>query len=232
MAINEAADVQDRILGTYLERSGNSSDIISFSEALPIDEDFISKASAPSRHTLLHKFIESYLSAEFGYGARKGEEHHPPTVYRLLNEYNVKYKKIPYAGRNTNYDLYEMAAPIFKRLAHDTFCILFENRELMREFSLIVASLSNKLYPRTTYWPVWLKDSLFNRENGRCAMCLCDLTGVIAIGKKINIDHIIPISVRGTNDPTNLQVLCDECNLKKGNRNNNTSSARHVPWTL
>lgn len=232
LAIDEAANIQDRISGTYLEKSGNSSDIISFSEALSIDEDFISKASAPSRHTLLHKFIESYLSAEFSYGARKYEEHYPPTVYRLLNEYNIKYKEIPYKGRETNYNLYEIAVPTFKRLAHDIFFILFENRELMREFSRLVASLSNEVYPRATYWPTWLRDGLFNRERGRCAMCLCDLTGVIAIGKKIHIDHIIPVSVHGTNDPTNLQVLCDECNLKKGNRNDNTSSVRHVPWTL
>jgi hypothetical protein len=232
LAIDVAADVHDRISGTYLEKTGNAADIISLSEALPIDQNFISKASVPSRHTLLHKFIESYVSAEYHYGARKYEEEYPPMIYTLFNEYNIKYERIPYTGRDSNFSLYEMAVPAFRLLAHQAFCILFENRELMRDFSRLVASLSNGLYPRASYWPAWLEEALINRERGRCAICFCDLTGVIAIEKKIHIDHMIPISAHGTNDPTNLQVLCDSCNLKKGNRNDNTSAVRHVPWIL
>lgn len=232
LAIDFAAIIQDRIYQTYLEKTENFSDIISLGEALPIDKDFISKATTPNKHTLLHKFIESYISAEYYYGARKHEEIYPQSVYELLNGYNIKYKEIPYTGRDSNYSLYAIATPAFRMLAHDAFCLLFENRELMRQFGRLVTSLSNEVFPRTNYWPSWLRDALFNRERGRCAICSCDLTGVVAIGKKVNIDHIIPISVRGTNDPTNLQILCDACNLKKGNRNDNTSAVRHVPWTL
>jgi hypothetical protein len=232
LAIDVAADIQDRISGMYLGKTGNAADIISLGEALPIDQDFISKSLTPSRHTLLHKFIENYVSAEYQYGARKYEEEYPPMIYTLLNEYNVQHNEIPYTGRDSNYSLYEIAMPAIGSLAHHAFCILFENRELMRDFSRLVASLSNGLYPRASYWPTWLEEALFNRERGRCAMCFCDLTGVIAVNKKIHIDHMVPISAYGTNDPTNLQVLCDSCNLEKGNRNDNTSAVRHVPWTL
>ncbi len=31
----------------------------------------------------------------------------------------------------------------------------------------------------------------------------------------LEIDHILPIARRGTNDPANLQVLCRPCNRKK-----------------
>jgi len=232
VAIEVAADIHDRISEAYLQKTGNAVDIISLSDALPIDQDFISKASNPSKHTLLHKFIESYVLAEYQYGARKYEEAYPPTIYRLLKEYNVQYKEIPFTGRDSNYILYNMAFPVIRPLAHNVFCILFENRELMRDFSRLVASLSSALFPRTNYWPTWLESALINRERGRCAICQCDLTGTIAVDKKIHIDHIIPISVYGTNDPTNLQVLCDSCNLEKGNRNDNTSAVRHVPWIL
>ncbi len=232
LAIDVAASIQDRILGDYLAKTNNISDIISISDALPFDDDFISKASSPSQHTLLHKFIESYLDAEYQYGYRKFEENYPPMVYELLDAYDVKYERIEYSGRESNSLLYEMAISSFRPLAHDAFGILFQNRKLMRDFGRLISSVSNQLFPRANYWPSWLKDALVNREHGRCALCSCDLTGVIAIEKKIHIDHIIPISNFGTNDPTNLQILCEPCNLTKGNRNENTSAVRHVPWKL
>lgn len=38
----------------------------------------------------------------------------------------------------------------------------------------------------------------------------------------IDIDHIVPQSKGGTNDPKNLQCLCIHCNRSKGNRMDKT----------
>lgn len=49
-------------------------------------------------------------------------------------------------------------------------------------------------------------------SGGKCALC-----GVHSSERRIEVDHIIPRSLGGTNDIANLQALCDECNRGKSN---------------
>ncbi len=46
--------------------------------------------------------------------------------------------------------------------------------------------------------------------NGRCALC-----GATSKERRIEVDHIVPRSKGGSNDISNLQALCDECNRGK-----------------
>ncbi|WP_224790995.1 HNH endonuclease [Pseudomonas fluorescens] len=85
---------------------------------------------------------------------------------------------------------------------------------------------------RSSYWPKWLRDALFYRENGRCAKCSNNLTGIFDPTLKFQIDHIIPISNGGTSDPTNLQILCEKCNKQKSNLSNLVGEFLYVPWEL
>ncbi len=52
------------------------------------------------------------------------------------------------------------------------------------------------------------------RDNYQCKMCGISRTD----GAVLEIDHIHPISKGGSNDLTNLQVLCRECNSGKSNK--------------
>jgi 5-methylcytosine-specific restriction endonuclease McrA len=47
-------------------------------------------------------------------------------------------------------------------------------------------------------------------QKGKCAICAGLLT------KFIEIDHIMPVALGGTNERTNLQLLCRTCNRSKG----------------
>ena len=48
---------------------------------------------------------------------------------------------------------------------------------------------------------------------GRCALC-----GATSRERRIEVDHVVPRSKGGSNDITNLQALCDECNRGKSNK--------------
>lgn len=52
---------------------------------------------------------------------------------------------------------------------------------------------------------------LERRQNYRCALC-----GVVLVQRvKPHVDHVIPLALRGRNELSNYQLLCQQCNLGK-----------------
>ena len=58
--------------------------------------------------------------------------------------------------------------------------------------------------------PEELRQKTFDRDGRKCVIC--------GAKEDLSIDHIIPRSKGGTNDPENLQTLCRSCNSSKKNR--------------
>lgn len=50
---------------------------------------------------------------------------------------------------------------------------------------------------------------IYALQKGRCACC------GVSVGKKYHVDHIIPLIKGGSNWPSNLQIACPMCNVKK-----------------
>lgn len=110
-----------------------------------------------------------------------------------------------------------------------TFYLLYSNKGFLFQFNKYLSQytvkgfLPNEVFDehnhikRCSYLPEWLKRAVFYRDNGRCQNCGTDLTGFITINneKGLQYDHIIPLEQGGTNDATNFQILCSNCNLKK-----------------
>lgn len=53
--------------------------------------------------------------------------------------------------------------------------------------------------------------AILKAQGHRCPYCQADLRKV-----KRHIDHIMPIARGGSNDKTNIQILCEPCNRSKG----------------
>jgi 5-methylcytosine-specific restriction protein A len=58
-----------------------------------------------------------------------------------------------------------------------------------------------------------LRPVVLARDGRVCRQC-----GAEGSTTKLHIDHIVPLAKGGSSDPSNLQVLCQRCNLEKGAR--------------
>ena len=66
---------------------------------------------------------------------------------------------------------------------------------------------------RSRHIPASVRVSVLHRDGYKCLFCGCSAKQV-----QLEVDHIIPFSQDGSNDPSNLQTLCFDCNRGKGAR--------------
>ena len=59
-----------------------------------------------------------------------------------------------------------------------------------------------------------LRRRIIERDNYTCQICGKYMPDEVGL----HVDHIIPIKCGGKSVESNLQVLCDKCNLRKGKR--------------
>ncbi len=137
-----------------------------------------------------------------------------------------------------------------KSIVHATFQIMFNNRRFMHDFNVMVAkliekdidfiiekkpeyiSLKKKRVKRATYWPIWLKQALLYRDKGTCVLCRKDVTSQYHIASDLEIDHIVPLDLYGTNDSTNFQLLCKSCNASKQAGSTSTNLINVPFWNI
>ena len=78
-------------------------------------------------------------------------------------------------------------------------------------------------------WPKGLKRRLMRLQDNTCAYC-----GYRRIAASLDIDHMIPVVKGGSNDESNLQVICRLCNQRKGDQTDREFRERYsrlIPLT-
>ncbi len=89
---------------------------------------------------------------------------------------------------------------------------------------LVTRSDERRIRPtRRVTWPKGLKRSLMRRQDNTCVYC-----GYRRIAASMDIDHIIPVVRGGSNDESNLQVICSPCNQRKGLQTDEEFRARYA----
>jgi len=130
-----------------------------------------------------------------------------------------------------------------EKMTDEVFHLLFANRAFLLQFNQSLADylksgevnipteyLDEKgVIKRQTYFPAWVKKAIYYRDQGRCVLCQRDLTGLLSTDQRIHFDHIMPLNLWGSNDPCNLQLLCEDCNLRKSGTSAKTATRYH-PW--
>jgi len=140
-------------------------------------------------------------------------------VVRGYNHYGMRSQAI-----NTNYHLIQKKLLIrdLTQYNHHTF-LLSAARWSFRTHGYGKADLDGYLQylenkpSKKRLWNtnviLWysLRKTIFERDNYTCKYC-----GIR--GGKLEVDHIIPISSGGTDDPNNLITSCRRCNRQKGGK--------------
>jgi len=221
------------------------SDVTQFFEP---DEQFISKALTPNQVTLLHDFISDTILEESYYLLRKMGEEAYPEIQKVLSDYGIPYDDENMYDEEKDeyklylYDLFKIS--VLSNIVDEVFSLLFQDRHFLSEFNTHIAETTKKMtvkefgdvlkrdavITRCTYWPSWLIQGLYHRDKGHCAICQNDISAYYATGKTPAVDHIVPLNLGGVNDPTNLQLLCQSCNSKKGGHTITTSGYTSSYW--
>lgn len=219
---------------------------------LTADEEFEKRALKPQKWTFLHVMINTYVECDLAYSVRKYDEVEEDLLY-LIKMYNssepAELSKTDDISPEEYYSykhklLDTVIDQCLPKMTEEIFTLLFGDRELLRALGLLlspfVQSLKKYDHPsllrvdgivqRNGYWPKWLESALLFRDRGKCAICLKDISGLLSSGRGQHLDHIVPLANGGTNDPTNLQNLCEDCNRVKGARASTTSRKYPFYW--
>lgn len=145
---------------------------------------------------------------------------------------------------NTEYLLEETSKSLTPLIQIEVFDLLFSDRCFLIELNKFIADDIKELkltdepkilrkdgvVKRAVYWPKWLQRALFCREKGLCAICKTDLSSIYHTGGRLHIDHMVPLNLGGVNDASNLQMLCEKCNLDKLGDTIITSNLHPTYW--
>ena len=195
------------------------------------ENTFVEKIATPNKDTLLHDFIRNLNYADFDWLTGHFPEESTAELTSFLESAGLEAPEwlVPDSVRQHIRELDRLLFDATEIVTDAAFHLLFADRPLLFQFQKTVAEKVQDLkydyhadvlkrpgvVKRTKRIPQWLKRAVFHRDKGRCQRCFRDMTGIIATNEDLRLDHMFPLAEGGTNDPTNFQLLCRDCNQEK-----------------
>lgn len=214
----------------------------------PDSEDFLQRIASPQKYTLLHDFIQNVVAGDLDYSTGKDPEMEVQSYESLLrdNDFVVPSWLNEYEVGDHIQELDKMLEKVSHCVTLPIFHLLFSDRVFLFQFQELVKAVIEDLemtdHPdildddgilkRPNYLPEWLTTAVFHRDQGRCQKCYKDLSALLVPVKDLDYDHIIPLAASGSNDPTNFQLLCQECNRRKGTKEILTPRKVYLYWDM
>lgn len=114
---------------------------------------------------------------------------------------------------------------IIASIAIEVEYILFQNRDFLLRFNEQQAVAFEDKPRKRVYIPEWVKRAVLFRDKGCCVFCKKDLTGLYSLleDNEKHFDHIVSLNEGGINDVCNIQLSCQDCNLKKSDSSRTSS---------
>lgn len=130
--------------------------------------------------------------------------------------------KFPSFDRNKNTPLWAFKGSIYSVEYHNQISYSDEEEQLLvlefwdserQKFERLRRLYTSDTVERESHnrerIPEEVRIAVWRRDDGKCARC----------GSRENLeyDHIVPISIGGSNTARNIELLCEKCNRAKGN---------------
>lgn len=181
------------------------------------------------RFSNLHHFLEAIIRQLVEEEAGQLGEDPPKFLRQFLTTYSVPFTEEhledeeAFYGFTSESDRYHDA---LEELTDEVFHVLFNDVRFLQQFNHLCADyielsgfgqeLRTRHGPlkRVTI-PMWARRAIFHRDKGECRECKRSLAMTVNQIETERYDHIVPLAGFGANDVTNLQLLCEPCNLKK-----------------
>jgi len=210
------------------------------------DLTFVTKIRRPAKITLLHDFVHAVNFSDLDYATGHFEIEAGEDFAGLLASAGAEIPAWLDSDEWPDHvsELDKMLSQAALTVSAAAFHILFADRPFLYAFQKLVAERVRGVdaleFPdafnrpgvlkRSSHLPVWLKRAVFHRDHGRCQACFTDLTGMLTTNEDIRLDHMLPLALSGTNDPTNFQLLCERCNLEKSAADSFDTQKVHSYW--
>jgi HNH endonuclease len=95
-----------------------------------------------------------------------------------------------------------------RKLSADEWMALIDHATRRDQAELARLTQSNEPFDSARLITVEVRREVWRRDNGKCSNC--------GSQERLEFDHIIPVSVGGSNTVRNIQLLCEQCNRQKG----------------